>query len=153
MNNQLIDTPLGWLNVVADAKGITAIELGAEPVQAQAPNAVTEDCCQQLNEYFAGQRTQFDVPLHMTGTEFQRTVWQALQTVDYGVTCSYGDIANQIGNPKAVRAVGGANGKNPIPIIVPCHRVIGSSGKLTGYTGGLNIKVWLLDHEQNTSSQ
>ncbi|MGF1724281.1 methylated-DNA--[protein]-cysteine S-methyltransferase [Photobacterium nomapromontoriensis] len=148
MNNQLIDTPLGWLNVIADDAGITAIELHADPEQAQTPNAVTGCCCQQLTEYFSGQRTQFDVPLNMQGTDFQRTVWQALQSVDYGSTCSYGDIAKQIGNPNAVRAVGGANGKNPIPIIVPCHRVIGSSGKLTGYSGGLDIKVWLLDHER-----
>ncbi|MGR5063324.1 methylated-DNA--[protein]-cysteine S-methyltransferase [Photobacterium sp. DNB22_13_2] len=148
MSNQLINTPIGWLNVVASANAITAIEFAAEHDRVQQPSETTELCCQQLAEYFNGQREHFDVELEMAGTTFQKTVWQALNGIEYGDTCSYSDIAKDIGNPKAVRAVGAANGKNPVPIIVPCHRVIGSSGKLTGYAGGLDIKVWLLDHEK-----
>ncbi|MGF1688690.1 methylated-DNA--[protein]-cysteine S-methyltransferase [Photobacterium japonica] len=151
MNNQLIATPIGWLNVYADHHAVCVITFDADPDAPQTPNAITAQCCQQLAEYFAGERTAFNVPLSAQGTAFQHAVWQALQALDYGVTCSYADIANAIENPKAVRAVGAANGKNPIPIIVPCHRVIGSSGKLTGYAGGLDKKVWLLDHEKRSA--
>lgn len=150
MNNQLLQTPIGWLNIVADESAVTAIEFDADPMGSQSPNATSRLCCQQLEAYFNGEIRDFDVPLNMQGTDFQRQVWQALNQVPYGETCSYADIANRIGNPKAVRAVGAANGKNPIPIIVPCHRVIGSSGKLTGYAGGLDIKVWLLEHEKKS---
>lgn len=149
MNNQFLQTPIGWLNIVADESAVVAIEFDADPTASEAPNAVSQQCCQQLAAYFNGEISDFDVPLKMVGTDFQRQVWQALNHVPYGETCSYADIANRIGNPKAVRAVGAANGKNPIPIIVPCHRVIGSSGKLTGYAGGLDLKVWLLEHEKS----
>lgn len=148
MNNQLLQTPIGWLNIVADESAVVAIEFDANPDSSETPNAVSRQCCEQLVAYFNGEIQDFDVPLKMNGTDFQRQVWQALNHIPYGETCSYGDIANRIGNPKAVRAVGAANGKNPIPIIVPCHRVIGSSGKLTGYAGGLDLKVWLLEHEK-----
>lgn len=150
MNNQLLQTPIGWLNIVADESAVTAIEFDADPDASQSPNAISQLCCQQLEAYFKGEIKDFDMPLNMDGTDFQRQVWQALNQVPYGETCSYADIANRIGNPKAVRAVGAANGKNPIPIIVPCHRVIGSTGKLTGYAGGLDIKVWLLEHEKKS---
>lgn len=153
MNNQLLNTPIGWLNIVADDSAVIAIEFDADPEAVQEPNSVSTNCCQQLDAYFDGRLKDFDVPLKMHGTDFQRQVWQALNHVPYGETCSYADIANKIGNPKAVRAVGAANGKNPIPIIVPCHRVIGSSGKLTGYAGGLDLKVWLLEHESGASRQ
>lgn len=103
---------------------------------------------QQLEEYFAGKRKIFNVPFaFQTGTKFQRSVWQALQTIHYGETQNYSDIAQNIGNPKAVRAVGLANGKNPLCIIIPCHRVIGKNGTLTGYAGGIDAKKWLLAHE------
>jgi methylated-DNA-[protein]-cysteine S-methyltransferase len=102
----------------------------------------------QLREYFAGTRTTFDVPLGPEGTEFQRGVWKTLEAIPYGETWSYGDVARRIGQPSASRAVGAANGRNPIAIIVPCHRVIGSSGALTGYGGGMPTKKWLLGHEQ-----
>ena len=102
----------------------------------------------QLSEYFAGNRTSFDLPLMLQGTAFQKSVWDALLTIPYGETRSYADIARQIGNPKAVRAVGTANNRNPAAIIVPCHRVIGSDGSLTGYGGGLEVKQYLLDLEQ-----
>ena len=102
----------------------------------------------QLGEYFAGTRHKFELDLELVGTEFQCQVWQALQDIPYGETCAYRDIAQRIGRPKAMRAVGAANGNNPIPIIVPCHRVIGSSGKLTGFGGGLPTKAYLLGLEQ-----
>ncbi|KLV09559.1 cysteine methyltransferase [Photobacterium aquae] len=152
MSNQLINTPIGWLNVLANNSAVTEIAFDAPADLAQNPSPLTQQCCLQLAEYFAGERSEFELPLEMAGTAFQKTVWQALKQVGYGETCSYADIAREIGNPKAVRAVGAANGKNPIPIIVPCHRVIGSSGKLTGYAGGLDIKVWLLDHEKQMDS-
>lgn len=150
MNNQLLQTPIGWLNIVADESAVMAIEFDADPSTDEVPNAISRQCCLQLEAYFNGEIQDFDVPLNMIGTDFQCQVWQALNQVPYGETCSYADIANRIGNPKAVRAVGAANGKNPIPIIVPCHRVIGSSGKLTGYAGGLDLKVWLLEHEKQS---
>jgi methylated-DNA-[protein]-cysteine S-methyltransferase len=106
---------------------------------------------QQLQEYFAGKREEFDLPLHVTGTEFQVQVLDELQRIPYGETTSYGDIAKRIGRPKAVRAVGAANGRNPIPIIIPCHRVIGSSGDLTGFGGGLDTKEALLRLEAENS--
>jgi methylated-DNA-[protein]-cysteine S-methyltransferase len=108
---------------------------------------MTELAKQQLLEYFSEKRRSFSIPLAATGTEFQQSVWQALGQIPFGETCSYLDIAKSIGNPKACRAVGAANGKNPIPIIVPCHRVIGSNQKLTGFAGGLDRKAWLLTHE------
>lgn len=101
----------------------------------------------QMQAYFAGDLTEFDLPLNMIGTEFQKTVWRELQNIPFGVTISYGELAERVGNPSASRAVGAANGRNPISIIVPCHRVIGSNGKLTGYGGGLERKEWLLAHE------
>jgi methylated-DNA-[protein]-cysteine S-methyltransferase len=102
---------------------------------------------QQLSEYFARTRTTFDLPLDPSGTAFQRRVWDALRAIPYGTTTSYGELARRLGDASATRAVGAANGKNPIPIIVPCHRVVGSRGELTGFGGGLDRKRWLLEHE------
>jgi len=116
------------------------------PVE-QVTNEAVLICVQQLKEYFNGQRKTFNVPLDTQGTPFQNGVWQALLSVPFGKTMTYGDIAKQLNNPKAVRAVGAANGKNPISIIVPCHRIIGANSKLTGYAGGLERKSWLLKHE------
>jgi methylated-DNA-[protein]-cysteine S-methyltransferase len=101
----------------------------------------------QLDEYFAGKRTTFDLPLEPRGTDFQLSVWELLRKIPYGVTTSYGELARRLGEPKASRAVGAANGANPIPIIVPCHRVVGSKGELTGFGGGIERKRWLLEHE------
>jgi methylated-DNA-[protein]-cysteine S-methyltransferase len=101
----------------------------------------------QLNEYFAGQRTTFDLPLEAMGSVFEHRVWKALRSIPYGTTTSYGDLAKRLGDPSATRAVGSANGKNPIPIIIPCHRVVGANGDLTGFGGGLDRKRWLLEHE------
>jgi methylated-DNA-[protein]-cysteine S-methyltransferase len=109
---------------------------------------VLERTAEQLAEYFAGERREFDLPLAARGTGFQEIVWRALLAIPFGETCSYGEIAKAIGRPSASRAVGAANGRNPISIIIPCHRVIGSTGELTGYGGGMDNKRWLLDHER-----
>jgi len=108
---------------------------------------ILKETARQLGEYFAGERTTFDLPLDLIGSEFQRSVWKLLQEIPFGQTISYGEQSRRLGNTKAVRAVAGANGRNPISIIVPCHRVIGSDGSLTGFGGGLNCKRWLLEHE------
>jgi methylated-DNA-[protein]-cysteine S-methyltransferase len=148
-----IDSPLGALLVARDDEGITAVLLpsGKRPAVPAADwvrdDAAFDDARSQLAEYFAGERTAFDLPLHMIGSEFQRRVWTALRDIPCGETASYGAIAEQIGAPGAARAVGLANGQNPIAIIVPCHRVIGADGSLTGYGGGLPAKQWLLSHE------
>jgi len=109
------------------------------------------DTLQQLEEYFAGRLENFQVKMHLTGTDFQRQVWQELQRIPYGKTASYGEIAKRIGNPKACRAVGAANGKNPVPIIIPCHRIIGTDGSLTGFGGGMELKKSLLRLEDSTT--
>ena len=123
---------------------------GADPHWRRSDEAFKQ-VAQQLGEYFAGQRRVFDLPIEPQGTRFQRDVWQALREIPYGQTRSYADIARQIGNPKAVRAVGSANGNNPIAIVVPCHRVIGSNGSLTGFGGGLDSKRFLLALEADAS--
>jgi methylated-DNA-[protein]-cysteine S-methyltransferase len=111
-----------------------------------------EQVVAQLNAYFAGELVDFDVPLAMHGTDFQRRVWEGLLGIPYGETISYGELARRVDRPKASRAVGLANGRNPLAIIVPCHRVIGADGSLTGYGGGLDRKVWLLEHEAGAST-
>ena len=151
MNYQFLDTPIGTLRLVSDGEHITAIEFegryGAVDTDRHVKDRALQACARQLQEYFAGQRTEFDLPLGPRGTEFQRAVWRALEKIPYGKLKSYGDIARAIGKSSAVRAVGAANGKNPLPIVVPCHRVIGSDGSLTGFAGGLAIKRWLLTLE------
>lgn len=142
-----VETPIGWLKILASDDAVTAIDFDAQPDTGRHGNALTAQCKSQLTEYFAGRRQHFDLPLAARGTPFQRSVWQALTRIPFGTTCSYQDIADTIGNPKAVRAVGAANGSNPIPIIVPCHRVIGRNGSLIGFGGGLERKEWLLRHE------
>ena len=150
----LLPSPLGELTICADDSGITAVAFPGEIAcrDVANPNALVRKAVAQLQEYFASRRSAFDLPLHAGGTSFQRAVWQALRAVPYGATASYGDIAVAIGNPRASRAVGLANGRNPIAILVPCHRIIGRDGTLTGYGGGLHRKRWLLDHEQRWSS-
>lgn len=150
-----IDSPVGGLLLSADEAGLRSLEFvsGRRPV---APGAswVKDDSafagvCAQLNGYFAGRLTEFDVDLAPEGTPFQLTVWRELRKIPYGATISYGELARRIGNPAASRAVGSANGRNPISIIIPCHRVIGSSGGLTGFGGGLENKRRLLALEQS----
>jgi methylated-DNA-[protein]-cysteine S-methyltransferase len=155
-----IDSPIGPLMLTADADGrLTGVymEVHAHGPDGVAPEWTRDDGMftevkRQLDEYFAGERTTFDLPLNPAGTPFQRRVWDALRTIPYGEVCSYGEIAEQIGKPGAARAVGLANGRNPISVIVPCHRVIGASGALTGYGGGLERKQLLLDLEARTAS-
>ena len=108
------------------------------------------DAVIQLDEYFAGSRRDFELPLDLQGTEFQVAAWNALAEIPYGRTASYGQQAASIGRPKAVRAIGGANGRNPVAIVLPCHRIVGADGSLTGFGGGIEVKKWLLDHEQST---
>ncbi|RBP51579.1 methylated-DNA--[protein]-cysteine S-methyltransferase [Arenicella xantha] len=144
--NDFLSTPLGDLEIVATESSVVSI-LFVEQVRTSQSNAVTEQTKTQLAEYFNGGRRAFDLPLDAAGTEFQQTVWQALRTIPFGETRSYGDVATQIGNPKGSRAVGLANGKNPLTIVVPCHRVIGANGALTGYASGVERKAWLLRHE------
>jgi methylated-DNA-[protein]-cysteine S-methyltransferase len=121
--------------------------LTPSPVGRGGTNDLLNRVEAQLNEYFAGSRTTFDLPLEPSGTDFQLSVWELLRKIPYGVTTSYGELARRLGEPKASRAVGAANGANPIPIIVPCHRVVGSKGELTGFGGGIDRKRWLLEHE------
>lgn len=147
MYYDFIKTPIGWLKISASDSAITAIDFDANPLRTVKPNRWTARCKQQLDEYFSGARRRFDLPLDATGTAFQKRVWQALIKIPYGKTCAYADIAGAIGKIKAVRAVGAANRRNPIPIVVPCHRVIGRDGSLTGFGGGLDKKEWLLKHE------
>ncbi|WP_172566141.1 methylated-DNA--[protein]-cysteine S-methyltransferase [Vibrio navarrensis] len=148
-------SPLGEMTLQANDEGILGIWFTTQTTrpddlgQEDANHPVLGLALTQLNEYFSGKRTQFDLPIAAKGTAFQMQVWQALTTIPYGETWSYQELANAVGNPKAVRAVGLANGKNPVSIVVPCHRVIGKNGKLTGYAGGIERKQWLLERERN----
>jgi methylated-DNA-[protein]-cysteine S-methyltransferase len=148
-------SPVGLLTLVASEKGLAAIlwenddpdrvQLG--PLEEDKKHPVLMETERQLKAYFAGTLDRFSLQLDFTGTDFQKKVWKALTTIPFGETRSYAEIAKQIGNPSAVRAVGAANGKNPISIVAPCHRVIGSNGKLTGFAGGLEAKAYLLGIE------
>ena len=153
-----MDSPVGPLLLTGDGDMITRLEMdGQKKVSDAQANWVRDDgqfaeARRQLEAYFAGELLQFKLPLRPAGTAFQRRVWDALLDVPFGKTASYGDIARAIDAPKACRAVGLANGQNPIAIIIPCHRIIGANGKLTGYGGGLPRKQWLLSHEASSSS-
>ena len=150
-------SPVGTLKLVAHETALVAVlwenenpkRVRLAELVEQADHAVLLETQKQLTEYFAGKRQQFDLPLDFAGTEFQQKVWQALLSIPFGETRSYRDIAEQIGNVKAVRAVGAANGKNPISIIAPCHRVVGTNGKLVGFAGGLDNKDILLRLEKH----
>jgi methylated-DNA-[protein]-cysteine S-methyltransferase len=144
------------LRLVASDCGIRAIHFDrGEPTVGHRndDHPLLFEAARQLCAYFAGNLTQFRLPLDIEGTEFQKRVWSVLETIPYGETRSYGQIAELLKQPSAVRAVGAANGSNPLPIVVPCHRVIGSNGKLVGYGGGLPLKRWLLDFERNHSGR
>jgi methylated-DNA-[protein]-cysteine S-methyltransferase len=147
MHIDYMDSPIGTIEIKASTRGITHLVFTDQKNTPTNTCNVLNQCKKQLNEYFSGKRKSFSLPLDSKGTDFQKSIWSALVDIPFGKTVSYGDIANVINNPKAVRAVGAANGKNPISIIVPCHRVIGSNGKLTGYAWGLERKSWLLNHE------
>ena len=141
------DSLLGLMEIAANQQGLQHVIFCGPERQTLNANHFTQNCKNQLSEYFSLKRTVFDLPLAPIGTVFQRTVWQQLSQIGFGESCSYGELAHKLNNPKAVRAVGGANGRNPLTIIVPCHRVIGANGKLTGYAGGIERKLWLLQHE------
>lgn len=143
------DSAIGLLEIRATDAGITHIIFTDTQVETARPHSLIDRCKAQLEEYFQGRRQMFDVPLAPEGTDFQQRVWMQLRQVPYGETCSYATISSSIGSPKSYRAVGAANGRNPLSIIVPCHRVIGSNGQLTGYAGGLESKQWLLRLEQH----
>lgn len=151
-NYGYVSSPLGLIEVAEQEEQLKQIFFIEQARSPETQNDTLKLAKQQLSEYMTGERQNFDLPLAPEGTDFQKQVWQALLTLKYGETCSYLDIATQIGNLKAVRAVGAANGKNPLSIVVPCHRVIGKSGKLTGYAGGLSKKAWLLDLEMRQNS-
>lgn len=158
-STQTIKSPVGWLKLVAGEHGLAAIlwendnpgRVRLGPLAEAKNHPVLLETEYQLDEYFAGKRRQFSLPFDFAGTGFQKDVWRALSTIPFGETRTYAEIAAQIGRPRAVRAVGAANGKNPLSIVVPCHRVIGSNGKLTGFAGGLEVKAWLLRFETGNS--
>ena len=157
-----IESPVGTLQLIASDTGIRAllwptdedrVRVGSTELVEIREHSLLATTAQQLCEYFSGTRTYFDVALDPIGTEFQLDAWQALRAIPFGKTVSYAEQAAKIGRPKAVRAVGAANGKNPISIIVPCHRVIGSNGSLTGFAAGVDAKRWLLDHEKRIAGE
>jgi methylated-DNA-[protein]-cysteine S-methyltransferase len=152
----VVDSPIGAITLVAEDDALVEVHLpnGSPPADpdasgsAPASDPVLDRASSQLREYFAGERVEFDVPLAPHGTPFQLAAWQALRTIPYGETVSYGEQARRLGDRNLARAVGAANGRNPLPIIVPCHRVVGANGHLTGFGGGIECKAWLLDHER-----
>lgn len=143
-------SPIGNLNFFASEIGLTRVEFNNEKAP-ELRSPLLEKALSQVHEYFDGKRTEFDLELDATGTEFQKTVWKELRAISYGQTLCYGELAKRIRKPKASRAVGQANNRNPLAIIVPCHRVIGKNGSLVGYAGGLMLKKWLLEHEGSRS--
>lgn len=153
--HSVIASPVGTLTLVAAERGLVAVlwpeeRAGRVPIASgthDPAQPVLAEAARQLRSYFAGELRAFDLPLAPEGTPFQRSVWRALGDIPYGATATYGDIATALGNPAATRAVGAANGRNPLSIVLPCHRVVGSSGALTGFAGGMAAKRWLLAHE------
>lgn len=155
METAYINSPLGITKIIGDENGISVIsvsDVGSNEVSKTIPK-ILKDAVLQLNEYFEGKRTDFNLKLNPKGTEFQQKVWKALLEIPYGKTVSYMDQTKKLGDIKAIRAVASANGKNPLWIVVPCHRVIGTNGSLTGYAGEIWRKKWLLEHENPSSQQ
>ncbi len=154
MESTFLNTPLGWARIEGDSEGLTSVSIGDKaPENNNLIPEMLEEAVYQLREYFEGTRKDFNLKLKFQGTPFQNSVWKALTDIPYGKTLSYLELSKQLGDPKAIRAVAAANGKNPFWVIVPCHRVVGSDGSLTGYAGGLHRKKWLLDHEQGSQQQ
>ncbi len=153
METAFIKTPLGIAKIIGDENGVSVISVFDEgEISAIIPNNL-QDAVSQLNDYFEGKRTDFTFKLNPKGTDFQQKVWKGLLEIPFGKTMSYMGLSKQLGDVKAIRAVASANGKNPLWIVVPCHRVIGTDGSLTGYAGGLWRKKWLLEHENPTTQQ
>jgi methylated-DNA-[protein]-cysteine S-methyltransferase len=148
-----VSSPIGELLLTSDGAALTGVHMLPHPSTEgwQPDRGQLDSAAEQLRAYFAGERRDFDLPLALDGTPFQQRVWAALRDIPFGTTISYGELAKRVGQPTASRAVGAANGRNPIAVIVPCHRVIGADGRLTGFGGGLNRKRWLLQHEAGRS--
>jgi methylated-DNA-[protein]-cysteine S-methyltransferase len=147
----IMDSPLGSLTLASSARGLVSVQFGLSmPPDGILDDAANLEATEQLREYFDGKRSEFDLSLDVSGTPFQMAVWNELRKIPYGSTCSYIDIARSLGKPGAARAVGMANHENPIAIVIPCHRVVGSNGSLTGYAGGLHLKQQLLGIETQT---
>jgi len=153
LQRAFLRTPIGYLEVTGSDMGIRTLEFLDFRVRPEHVPAFLKDCVTQLEEYFHGTRRQFDVKLDLRGSPFQLAVWKELLKLPYGTTITYLELARRMNNVKALRAVGGANGHNPVSIIVPCHRIIGSNGRLVGYRGGLKRKKWLLEHEHAFSQR
>src|SRR5688572_18642011 len=149
--SEIISSPVGFLEISSSEAGITRVHFSDRPAKAGEASMYADACARQLEEYFSGQRKVFDLPLDLQGTDFQKRVWTELLNIPYGKTISYLELARRLGDEKVIRAAGMANGKNPVGIIVPCHRVIGSNGELVGYAGGLHRKKWLLELESGYS--
>lgn len=144
-------TPVGLMTAICRDEGLAALGFGELPRGERVESPLARHAFDQLREYFAGERQIFDLPLAPEGTSFQRAVWAALESIPYGQTRTYAQIAEQVGNPRACRAVGMANHRNPLAIVIPCHRVVGKSGTLTGYAGGLDVKARLLELERKAN--
>ena len=153
METTYIQTPLGIAEIIGDENGVSSISVIDEGTISTVIPFELQNAVKQLNEYFSGNRTSFDFKLNPKGTEFQQKVWKGLLQIPFGKTRTYLEQSKILGDVKAIRAVASANGKNPLCIVVPCHRVIGSDGSLTGYAGGLWRKKWLLEHENPTAQQ
>ena len=154
MDSCILQTPLGYTKIVGDEHGVeSVIVVNSEEIVTTNIPKTLQDCTTQLQDYCNGDRKDFNLKLNPKGTEWQKRVWQELLKIPYGKTISYLELSKKLGDVKAIRAVASANGKNPLWIIVPCHRVIGSDGSLTGYAGGLHRKQWLLEHESPVKQQ
>ncbi|NGP76041.1 methylated-DNA--[protein]-cysteine S-methyltransferase [Balneolaceae bacterium YR4-1] len=150
MDKYFLDTPIGYLHLIATEDALVELSYVKHKTRqhpAKPSSGIIDKTVQQLSEYFNGERKEFSLPLAPEGTDFQMEVWKQLQEIPYGSTTTYSKLSQKMENPKAIRAIGRANGQNPIPIIIPCHRVIGANDKLVGYAGGIETKRWLLQHE------
>ncbi len=155
MKTAFMNTPIGILELKGNVDGLVSVLFKDEEnvfISGEIPNEL-QDSANQLQEYFEGKRKEFSIKLSPEGTNFQKKVWKQLEGIPFGKTATYQQMANQLGDPKVIRAAASANGKNPISIIIPCHRVIGTDGSLTGYAGGLHRKKWLLEHENPSPQQ
>jgi methylated-DNA-[protein]-cysteine S-methyltransferase len=153
METAYIKTPLGIAKIVGDENGISVISVSDEGIISSIIPSILQEAISQINDYFEGKRTDFTFKFNPSGTEFQQKVWKGLLEIPFGKTMSYLELSKKLGDVKAIRAVASANGKNPLWIVVPCHRVIGTDGSLTGYAGGLWRKKWLLEHENPSNQQ
>jgi methylated-DNA-[protein]-cysteine S-methyltransferase len=147
MEQAHLQTPLGWITLQGGPGGLSSLRFSEVPLERDSVPSSLARACEQIQQYFRGDLKTFDLSLELRGTAFQKKVWEALLEIPFGATWSYGELATRLGDPGAVRAVAAANARNPVWIVVPCHRVVGADGSLTGYAGGLARKKWLLEHE------